>query len=302
MCLAFSLLEALFYHNCQGERTPILKAFYSFELSPNGEIRGCTIRAADWSCALQGKGRVLLSYSQMAPARGWGGARRWKSREKQRQNTVKKNNRRDHRRPGRRIIRILKRKGETFRIALLWGGDGRGVADSHLFQPNKHNQSIHQCCCKLCPYKNCIKGGCSSSVHHRRFQWTRLKALRSECVRGGQQREREINGWAPSVTKATGSSLRTAQSSLCRWSCLHGSFPTHHPASPLPDLPPKTAMSSLQAVWLVHLGTFLPKGSQVDVLSADPTMSAKARPYCGETLKMVLREKNSVTPSKRLMI
>ena len=110
----------------------------------------------------------------MAPARGWGGARRWKSREKQRQNTVKKNNRRDHRRPGRRIIRILKRKGETFRIALLWGGDGRGVADSHLFQPNKHNQSIHQCCCKLCPYKNCIKGGCFSSVHHRRFQWTRL--------------------------------------------------------------------------------------------------------------------------------
>ena len=129
MCLAFSLLEALFYHNFQGERTPILKAFYSFELSPNGEIRGCTIRAADWSCALQGKGRVLplLSYSQMAPARGWGGARRWKSREKQQQNTVKKNNRRDHRRPGRRIIRILKRKGETFRIALLWAGGGRGL-------------------------------------------------------------------------------------------------------------------------------------------------------------------------------
>ena len=52
MCLAFSLLEALFYHNCQGEHTPILKAFYSFELSPNGEIRGCTIRAADWSCTI----------------------------------------------------------------------------------------------------------------------------------------------------------------------------------------------------------------------------------------------------------
>lgn len=59
MYLALSLLEALFYHNCQGERTPILKAFYSFELSPNGEIRGCTIREADGSCALQGKGRVF---------------------------------------------------------------------------------------------------------------------------------------------------------------------------------------------------------------------------------------------------
>ena len=74
MYLALSLLEALFYHNCQGERTPILKAFYSFELSPNGEIRGCTIREADGSCALQGKGRVFpwLSYSQMASAKGVG--------------------------------------------------------------------------------------------------------------------------------------------------------------------------------------------------------------------------------------
>lgn len=27
MCLAFSLLEALFYHNCQVEHTPILKSF-----------------------------------------------------------------------------------------------------------------------------------------------------------------------------------------------------------------------------------------------------------------------------------
>lgn len=247
MCLAFSLLEALFYHNCQGERTPILKAFYSFELSPNGEIRGCTIRAADWSCALQGKGRVLplLSYSQMAPARGWGGARRWKSREKQQQNTVKKNNRRDHRRPGRRIIRILKRKGETFRIALLWGGDGRGVADSHLFQLNKHNQSIHQCCCKLCPYKNCIKGGCFSSVHHRRFQWTRLKASRSECVRGGQQREREINGCVPSVTKATGSlaqdcPIQCVQVKLSPWllsyppPCISSSWPAPENSHELP--------------------------------------------------------------------
>lgn len=235
----------------------------------------------------------------MAPARGQAGSRLWKSREKQEQNTVKRNNRRDHQRPGRRIIRILKRKGETFRISLHWGGGERGCVDSHLFQPNKHNQSIHQCWCKLWSYKNCIKGGCFSSVHHRGFQRTpRLCShcshwSHSECVRWDQQRERKINGWFQESPRQPSASFWTSQSSLHRWSSVsHASFPSSlHPSISFSFPAPQTALPCHPNCLTGHLGTFYPRVHRLTFCRQISRWMRKEGPTVRQTLKIVLNER-----------
>lgn len=112
------------------------KALYSFELSTNGKIRGCIIRKAKRVLLCKAKAGFYHCFfiPKWHQQRGGAGQRLWKRKEKQPQNTVKRNNQGDHWRPGRRVIRILKRKAETFRISFHWGrekekqtGEGRGL-------------------------------------------------------------------------------------------------------------------------------------------------------------------------------
>ena len=162
------------------------------------------------------------------------------------------------------------------------------VTESNLFQLNKHNQSVHQCWCKLWSSKNCKKGGHFSSVCHKWFQRTWLlcsacsRSSGGECIQRSQQREHKINGWFQASPQPPPCPFcRASHSSLCRWLCLPSLL--SYPLSPSPHFPypaSKTALPSPPR----SFGNILPKSSQTDILLVDPTME-KRRTHCASNIK-----------------